>query len=164
MRRFGLAAAALLVAGALGALAASLAGGDPGGPAAPAIDGDRRLGPLAVEPVAEPASRLPLRAGSGQKLDFFQTPDPLEIAPQTEEGATLPCPKGYRAVTGYYVTGRQGTFLDLTAPEVAVPPSSEPGEEAPEKASKRNWVLAVFNATTDADQVVFGVGCLNKLK
>ena len=163
MRRFGLAAAALLAAAAFGALAASIAGGDPDAPAGPVVDEDRRLGELTVEPVEKPATRRPLRAGSGQKLDWFQTPEPFEIAPQTEEGATLPCPKGYRAVTGYYVTGQPGTFLDLTAPEVAVPPSTEPDQDG-EKASKRNWVIAVFNTTAATDQVLFGVGCLNKLK
>ena len=154
---------ALLAAAGIGALAASFAGGDPRAAGGLAVDDDRRLGRLAVEPVERPAAQQPLRAKTGQKLDWFQTPEPFEIAPQTEEGATLPCPKGYRAVTGYYVTGEPGTFVDLTAPEVAVPPSTEPDQEG-EKASKRNWVIAVFNSTATTDQVLFGVGCLNKLK
>jgi hypothetical protein len=165
MRRGLAAVAALTVAAGLGALLAGLAGGDPAAPDGPVIAAERQLGTLAVEPVDRPADRRALRAGDGQKLEFFQTPEPLEIAPRTEEGATLPCPKGYRALTGYYVTGRPGSFLDLTAPEVAVPqPAGEPATGEEQKASKRNWVLAVFNATDEADQVVFGVGCLNRLR
>ncbi len=166
MRRTVIAISALLAAAALGALAAgSIAGGERGRSDGPVIAADRELGPLQVVPANPPRSEsrstFARKGKSEQKLEFFQTPEPLEIASQTEEAATLPCPKGYRAINGYFVTGRQGTFLDLNAPELAVPPGeSEPAT----KPSKRNWVVGVFNATEQSDQVVFGVACLNKLK
>lgn len=166
MRRSLIAITGLIAAAGLGALAASgIAGGEPGPPPPVAIDADRELGPLAVEPVDRPGEGAAALRGRGdnqtsEQLAFFQTTEPLEIAPRTEEGATLACPKGYKALGGYYVTGREGTFLDLTAPEVAVPPAAEDPPGA--KPSKRNWVLAVYNSTPETDQVDFGVGCLKK--
>ena len=167
VRRSLISATALAAAAAAGAIGAvSLAGGDDGAEPGPVVAADRELGSLPVEPVSGPprgaVSREALRASTGQKLEYFQTPEPLEIAAGTEEGATLACPKGYfRAVNGYYITGQPATFLDLTAPEVAVR-QFEPGTDP--KPSKRNWVIAVYNAKEVADQVVFGVACLSKAK
>jgi hypothetical protein len=163
MRRALIVIAALLAAAGLGALAASgLAGGEPGPPAGITFDPDRELGPLAVERVRDPGPSTRSAAGArgtgNGQLVFFQTPEPFEIAPQTEEGATLQCPKGYKAIGGYYLTGREGTFLDLNAPEIADPPS----DPQTEKPSLRNWVIAVFNSQGEADQVRFGVVCLRK--
>ena len=164
MRRAVIAITGLVAAAGLGALAASgIAGGEPGPPEPIEIDSERELGALAVERVKEPgtaATGLRGRGGSSEQLAFFQTTEPLEIASQTEEGATLACPKGYKALGGYYVTGRAGTYLGLTAPEAAVPPSGSDPPDAP--PSKRNWVIAVFNTTAETDQVDFGVGCLKK--
>ena len=41
-----------------------------------------------------------------------------------------------------------------------MPPESGGGPDAP--PSKRNWVIAVYNATDAPDQVDFGVACLRK--
>lgn len=162
MRRAVIAIAGLIAAAGLGALAASgIAGGEAGPPEPIEIEADRELGPLAVErvngPGPEARANVRGRGGKSQQLAFFQTTEPLEIAPQSEEGATLACPKGYKALGGYYVTGRQGTFLGLTAPQTAIPPQPDGA-----KRSKRNWVLAVYNSTGEPDQVDFGVGCLEK--
>jgi hypothetical protein len=164
MRRALILISALLAAAGLGALAASgFAGGEPGTEEIE-IDAERELGALAVQRVAAPAAAATgLARGKGndgsEQLTFFQTPEPLEIAAHSEEGATLSCPKGYKAMGGYYVTGREGTFLGLTAPEVAMPPESGSPDARP---SKRNWVIAVYNATDAPDQVDFGVACLRK--
>ena len=165
MRRALILIAALLAAAGLGALAASGFAGGEAGTEEIEIDPDRELGAVAVQRVADPgAAVIGLERGKGsggsEQLAFFQTPEPLEIAAHSEEGATLSCPKGYRALGGYYVTGREGTFLGLTAPEVAIPPGSGGSPDAP--PSKRNWVIAVYNATDAPDQVDFGVACLRK--
>ncbi|MGI8461884.1 MAG: hypothetical protein ACR2OC_09670 [Solirubrobacterales bacterium] len=159
MKRSLVAVAALFAAAALGALgAAALAGGDE--PRDIVIDATRDLGELALEPAEAPAGAL--RASKEQKLEFFQTPEPLEIQPLTEEAATLPCPKDYKAINGYFVSRNIGIFLDLNAPEIAAP---VPGEGATSTPSKRNWVIGVFNSSeTEPDLIIFGVACLNKVK
>ncbi len=164
MRRSLIALSALLAAAALGAIAANgIAGGD--SPTRLVIDPDRDRGLVAVEPASGAAgSAATDRARSGKpgaQIDYFQTTQPFEVAPATEEAATLPCPKGYKAVGGYFVTGRAGTFLDLNAPEVADPPDGS-GSSSTTKPSQRNWVIGVFNSTPEPDQVRFGVVCIRK--
>ena len=163
MRRTAIGIAGLVAALALGALAGvTLAGGDE--PPTPLVlSPDRVLAPIEVEPAPGSGRRAPFaprRGKKGQVLSYFQIVEPLTIEPGTEEGATLQCPKGYHAVGGFYVTGRQGTFLDQSAPEISVPP---PESDPDPKPSKRNWVIDAFNSTDQADQVVFGVVCLNKV-
>ena len=163
MRRVLIAITGLIAAAALGALAASLAGGDP--PTELVIDPDRDAGLVDVERAAGPpdAGSLAAPRGKGEvragQLGYFQTPQPFEVLPQSEEAATLPCPKGYKAVGGYFVTGEAGTFLDLNAPQVAYEP--EGTEPTP---SKRNWVIGVYNSTAEPRQVRFGVVCFQKGK
>jgi len=159
VKRFLAIAGALAAGAALGAVGlAALAGGDEGAPPL-RIDPDRDLERLIVAPATDPP-REALRGNRGQQLDFFQTEEPFVIAAGTEEGATLPCPKGYKAINGYYVSGQPGTLLGLSAPQLAVEDTSGAGA----KPSKRNWVIAVFNTTAADDQVIFGVACLNKVK
>ena len=161
MRRVLIAITGLIAAAALGALAASLAGGDQ--PTELVIDPDREAGLVEVEPTATPSGagsftrgKREVRAG---QLGYFQTPQPFEVLPQSEEAATLPCPGGYKAVGGFFVTGEAGTFLDLNAPQVAYEPEgTEP------KPSKRNWVIGVYNSTAEPRQVRFGVVCFQKGK
>jgi hypothetical protein len=164
MRRTTIGIAGLVAALALGVLAGvTVAGGDE--PPEPlAFAPDRELAPLQVERVEHPAGAAtpaPLRAKGGQTLSYFQITDPLTVEAATEEGATLQCPKGNHAINGFFVSGRPQTFLDLSAPEVSVPP---PDTDPNPKPSRRNWVIAAFNSTGEPDQVVFGVVCLNKVK
>lgn len=160
MRRTLIAIAGLIAAAGLGALAASsLAGGEP--TAKLVIDPDRETELVAVEPSAGPsgpAARAGKAKGSEQ-LDYFRSTQPFEVAPQTEEAATLPCPKGYKAAGGFFVTGRAGTFLDLSSPQV-VYAADFPNESV--TPSKRNWVVGVFNSTPETAVVRFGVVCLLK--
>jgi hypothetical protein len=164
MRRALIVISALLAAAALGALAASGFAGGEAGTEEIQIEADRELGELAVQRVEDPgapAANLARGKGNGgsEQLAFFQTPEPLEIVPGDEEGATLTCPRGYKALGGYYVTGKPGTFLSLTVPEIGMPPGSVEGPP-----SKRSWVISVVNTTAEADQVDFGVACLRKRK
>lgn len=162
MSRPLIALAGLVAAAGLGALAAGIAGGDP--PAAPlVIDADRELGPVAVERAGDPGAATRTararRRGTNTEVTFFQTTEPLEVAPETEEGATLSCPKGYKAIGGYFVSGRERTFLGLNAPQIAAAPDGDPAGAPP---SKRNWAIAVYNTNLEPDQVDFGVVCLRK--
>ena len=161
MRRPLIAIAGLLAAAAIGALAASsLAGGEK--TAKLVIDPDRETDLVAVEPSTGPGGATArAKAKGSEQLDYFQSTQPFEVAPQAEEAATLPCPQGYKAAGGFFVTGRAGTFLDLSSPQVAYEPEvSDPSV----KPSKRNWVVGVFNSTAEPSQVRFGVVCLQKRK
>ena len=129
------------------------------------IDPDREAALVDVELAEAPPGAGSLAATRGKrgvragKVAYFQTPQPFEVLPQSEEAATLPCPKGYKAVAGFFVTGEAGTFLDLDAPQVAYQPEgTEP------KPSKRNWVIGVYNSTVEPRQVRFGVVCFQKGK
>ena len=162
MRRPLIAIAGLIAAAALGALAASsLAGGEPA--AKLVVDADREAGLVAVEPSAGPAgpTSRAARADREEQLDYFQSTQVYEVAPQTEEAATLPCPKAYKAAGGFFITARGGTFLDLSSPQVAYANHvSDPSL----KPSNRNWVVGVYNSTAETQQVRFGVVCLQKRK
>ena len=151
-----------MAAAALGALTASGIAGD-GAPSRLVIDPDRDLSPVLVKPGGAGARDRARAAGDDQQVAFLETPDPLEVPPLTEEAATLPCPKGFRAIDGYFATSRAGTFLDLSYPQISSPPGSVP--EPGSKPSKRNWVLGVYNSSPDIpEQVILGVVCMNKLK
>jgi hypothetical protein len=162
MRRPLIAIAGLIAAAGLGALAAnSLAGGEPA--ARLVVDADREAGLVAVESSAGPGGATRRAGGNAraEQLDYFQSTQVYEVAPLSEEAATLPCPKGYKAVGGFFITARGGTFLDLSSPQVAY---ANHVSDSSLKPSNRNWVVGVFNSTAEPQQVRFGVVCLQKRK
>jgi len=162
MRRPLIAIAGLIAAAGLGALAASsLAGGEP--TARLVVDADRAAGVVAVEPSAGPEGRAAHRgrAPRAEQLDYFQSTQVYEVAAQDEEAATLPCPKAYKAVGGFFITARGGMFMDLSSPQVAYANHVSDSSLNP---SNRNWVVGVFNSAAEAQQVRFGVVCLEKRK
>ena len=150
MRSSVIAAAGLVALGAVAALAAtSLAGGDD----ADIVSADRGLHPVAATEVSrdEAAGPAPMRQPrrASQKLSYVQT-KPIQIPPHTEEAAEInKCPKGSKAVGGYFATTTDGKFLDL----------NQPVPDAP-----RKWRIGVFNSTDVADHAVFGIVCISDVR
>ena len=151
MRGSSIAAAGLVALGAVAALAAtSLAGGDD----ADVVSPDRVLQQVAVEPVsrAETGGRLAQRGPRRgmQEVSYFETPDPIQIPPKTEEAVEVnKCPKGSEAVGGYFATANPGTFLDLNQPS---------------RDSARKWRIGAYNSTMETEQAIFGVVCISDVK
>jgi hypothetical protein len=143
-------AAGLAAAAAIGALAATSLAGEDGGQAT--ILRDENIREVAAEPLTPAGTtRVPLRAGGrpAQALSYIQT-DPIVIPPKTEEAVEVnKCPKGSKAVTGYFETGNPGTFLDLSRP---IPDSP------------RRWRIGAYNDTPNADEAIFGIVCLSQVK
>jgi hypothetical protein len=139
--------AAIVAAGGLVALAARGIADDG------ATTGTPSAGPglerMAVERV--PARRA--RRGSGsrrQALTYFEVPTPLEVPPQTEIAVELSrCPRGSKAVTGYFEPERPGTFLDQSRPVLS---------------TSRMWAIGAFNSTSAPDRVTFGLVCRSRVK
>lgn len=117
--------ASLIAAAAVGALAASSLAGPDEGAGAPVLRASD-LRQVTAEPVTGGASSaaVPMRGGGrpAQALSHVQT-QPITIESKTEEGVEVSrCPKGSKAVTGYFETGSPGTFLDLSRPIPDAPP------------------------------------------
>ncbi len=140
-------AAAVVAAGALVALAATSIA-DEGG-ASPAPAADLELERVRVEPVSPRLARRGAKSG-GQALTYFEVPTPLEVPPKTEVAVELSrCPKGSKAVSGYFHPERQGTFLDRSRPVLS---------------TSRMWAIGAYNSTDAPDQVTFGLVCLSRVK
>jgi hypothetical protein len=145
--RSGLAGAGLALAvGALVALAAT--GSVDDGAADPGPGGKVDRTRVTVEPI----DREPQRGGKRrrQALTYFEVPTPIEVPPKTDVEVVLSrCPRGSKAVTGYFDPEKPGTFLHRSRPA--------PG-------SARMWTIAAYNSTDTTGRVTFGLVCLSKVK
>jgi hypothetical protein len=100
----------------------------------------------------ESADREPQRGGKRgrQALTYFEVPTPIEVPPKTDVEVVLSrCPRGSKAVTGYFDPEKPGTFLHRSRPA--------PG-------SARMWTIAAYNSTDTTGRVTFGLVCLSKVK
>ena len=147
MRRTIAGTVAIVAAGGLVALAATGLAGEREDPAG---------GSAAIESERAAVERVPPRLaprGSGtrkQALTYFEVPTPLEVPPKTEVAVELSkCPKGSKAVTGYFKPEQPGTFLDQSRPVLS---------------TSRMWAIGAYNSTDAADRVTFGLVCLSKVK
>jgi hypothetical protein len=139
--------AAIVAAGGLVALATTSIADEGGAARAPAADPEVER--VAVERVSP---RLAQRgsARKAQALTYFEVPTPLEVPPKTEVTVELSkCPKGSKAVTGYFHPENPGTFLDRSRPVLS---------------TARMWAIGAFNTTDVPDRVTFGLVCLSKVK
>jgi hypothetical protein len=78
------------------------------------------------------------------KLLFFET-QPVALPTGQTDGGELPCPRG-KAVTGYFLTQNQDTFLGASAP-----------------VSRTAWVVGVKNTGLPTQSIV-GVVCATGVK
>jgi hypothetical protein len=138
---------AVVAVGALVVLSATSPADEGGAPQTPAADLEPER--VAVERVPTRAAQRGSREGR-QALTYFEVPTPLEVPPQTEVAVELSkCPRGSKAVTGYFKPERPGTFLDQSRPVLS---------------TSRMWAIGAFNTTDTADRVTFGLVCLSRVK
>jgi hypothetical protein len=78
------------------------------------------------------------------KLLFFET-QPVAVGTGGTDGGELPCPRG-KAVTGYFLTQNQDTFLGASAP-----------------VSPTSWAVGVKNTGAPTQSIV-GVVCATGVK
>jgi hypothetical protein len=97
--------------------------------------------PRAVHPVAAPSVSLK-RGGGGAGIKYFQT-DPFTVPGEGRDDSFVRCPRGHKAITGYY-----GTDGGIVADWFTV------GAE-----SSRNWEFGLIDLTGTDGEAFLGIVC-----
>jgi hypothetical protein len=96
---------------------------------------------------ASPASG-PNKAGAA-RLNYFQTTHTFTVNAQDEDAFAIKCPKGQKAINGYFATSASGAVLDHSA----VDPNNT-----------RKWDFALLNVNTSGSVDYYaGIVCAKNL-